>query len=66
MRNGPSTPNLRSTPVEDTHAYLIEFWLRGDDPDMGPSTTVLCNTRLFLTDDEGQTIDRYNLCIHSD
>lgn len=56
----------RTCPVEDIHAYLIEFWMKADDPDMGPSTSVLCNTRLFLTDDEGQTIDRYNKCIHCD
>jgi len=51
---------------EHIHAYMIHFWREGDDPDMGPATTVLCNTRLFLTDDEGQTIDRYNRCIHVD
>ena len=41
------------------HAYMIQFWRKGDDPDMGPATVVLCNTKMFLTDDQGQTIDRY-------
>lgn len=59
-------PPLPKFHYEYIHAYMIQFWHKADDPDMGPATVVLCNTKLFLTDDEGQTIDRYNRCIHCD